>query len=129
TINWGGDLFMGTAGSTIIGSTSGNNITVVPFEAHAQGGTSSGDGGKITVSAGHNLIVFDGDAIDVTPQGATGNGGELTLAAATGTPPTAGNLVILGNLDASGAGTGEGGRITLSTSTPATYRIGPNADQ
>ncbi|MBX9690539.1 MAG: hypothetical protein K2X27_27735, partial [Candidatus Obscuribacterales bacterium] len=87
-----------------IGSAAGQ------IEVTAYGGATSGDGGKVNLTAGSNITV-NSAALSVSPQGTNGGGATYNFSAGT---KAAGDVVVNGNLDATGRGTGKGGAVTLS---------------
>jgi hypothetical protein len=108
----------GATGDITVGSTAGGLI----FEA--EGGTTSGNGGTVNVSAGRNLDFASGGggSINVTPQSLTGNGGTVTLTASTA---AAGTLTLNPPVNANGptGGTGNGGKITVTDNSTNLLQI------
>ena len=79
------------------------------FSVSAKGGA-TGDGGTIDFSVGGNLSVNTASLL--AGPGTGGDGAHYALEAGT-TAPKTGNLVIVGDLSASGSGAGAGGTIDL----------------
>ncbi len=100
----------GTVSITTSSATTGVDFTTAPTTISATGGvatSTSGDGGTVTVNAGAGITLSAG-AINVSPVGTNGIGGNITLNSSTA---GAGNLVVGSGLLAAGAGTGKGGNI------------------
>src|SRR5262249_45578722 len=74
----------------------------------------AGNGGSVTVLPAADLTVNPA-AIKVDPEGFSGNGGSVTLAAGTGL--STGNLFISSNLFVLGVGSGDGGKVSLSSNS------------
>jgi len=85
----------------------------------ATSGPSGGDGGSLSVSSGAQLIV-DPTRFTAGPLGANGQGAMLSLTAGTA---RAAVLQVLGGLNASGAGTGAGGNISLTFNSDRPFVI------
>ena len=103
-------------GGVISVTTVGANDIVVGLGAlnlsatGGSGGSVSGNGGSVTLSAGRNLLVNPAN-INVSPAGNNGNGGGITLSAGT---VASGTLQLTGALNVNGAGTGNGGTISVT---------------
>lgn len=115
----GGTVSVTSSGSTsdlVIGNGSGQiNISA----AGGSAGSTAGNGGTAVLSSGRHLTINNTFDPNVGPQGANGNGGNLTLVAGTG---GSGNLVVTGSLtDSQGVGTGNGGTVSI------TYRDATNS--
>src|SRR5262249_27550390 len=84
-----------------------------------EGGSSAGDGGTIKLTAGTDMAV-NMAVLAAWLLGTNGNGAQLSFTVSNG------KLGIFGNLSADGAGTGAGGKITISvnSSTPFSIRDG-----
>jgi len=94
-----GDLALRSgAGGVIISATGGSS------------GSSSGDGGSVQLFVG-NLTVVPA-SLNVSPLGVNGNGGSISISAQALLGPGAGPPTFSAN----GAGTGNGGNITVFTS-------------
>lgn len=105
----------GTTANITVNSSGANNATI-----SARGGSSSGAGGTINLSAGQNLTVSAVAALNAQPFSGAGGNYNLT-AGATG---TSGNVAITGALSASAVGSGAGGTITISSKSATTFNIG-----
>ncbi len=103
------------AAPVTIGSGGGNlNISAV-------GGSTSGDGGNVTVQVGGNLVINPGQVV-AGPSGSSGKGAIYDFIA--GTSPGGGTLVVKGNLSADGVGTGsDGGKITLQANSKSAFSV------
>jgi hypothetical protein len=105
---------------SVITKASTSNITTgTQLVANAKGGTagsSSGNGGAITVSAGGNLIVSPAH-LSAGPLGINGNGASYKLTAGA-------MLTLTSSLLANGIGSGVGGAITLASNTATPFEIG-----
>ena len=120
----------GNGGNVMIQSTdSANNLTMGrgrgQLTVSATGGSAasaSGDGGSIWVQVGGDLVIADGTALAVNPIGMNGQGGSMNLVA------NAGTLGVSGLLNGNGAGTGNGGTITLGSSGLLTVDSSLDAD-
>ncbi|GEM_PF-2659843 len=93
---------LGTSAGISTGSLAGQIGAIA-----VQSGTTGGNGGSVSLSAGQNLTVAT-SAITAGPTGTGGNGANFNFAA--GTAGT-GTLQINGTLSANGLGTGNGGSI------------------
>src|SRR5579875_3057328 len=91
---------LGTSAGISTGSLAGQIGAIA-----VQSGTTGGNGGSVSLSAGQNLTVAT-SAITAGPTGTGGNGANFNFAA--GTAGT-GTLQINGTLSANGLGTGNGG--------------------
>jgi len=92
------------------------------LDISARGGATSGDGGNVGVVIGGNLSV-DTTALTAGPQAGNSDGAVYELVAGR-TNPKGGSLIIIGNLDASGAGTGNDGEINLSMNSSKAFSVG-----
>ncbi|MBS1998685.1 MAG: hypothetical protein JSS86_20315, partial [Cyanobacteria bacterium SZAS LIN-2] len=96
------------AGAASIGLGAGQ------YRLIASSGAKGGDGGSVSFVNGGNLTV-DPKGITVGPLGAKGNGGNITLEAGHGNTLLAGNLLVTGALSANAKGKAVGGNITLTS--------------
>lgn len=104
-----GGLLSITTSSATSGIAFGNAVRQIS-SITVQSGTSGGNGGRVDLSSGQNLMVTT-TLINSRPQGTNGNGPTFNFTAATaGT----GLLQISGSINASGAGTGSGGTVNLT---------------
>jgi len=84
----------------------------------ARSGVTGGDGGNISLISGSSITVTDVAQIDAGPRGATiANGASYTLAAQT-------ELVITGDLSATGVAGGNGGILTLVSGSKKSFQVG-----
>lgn len=88
----------------------------------ALGGETSGNGGKIDISAGHDLKLTAPGIMNATPSatGISGNGGTINLTASTA---ASGVLSVTPSLSVDGKGTGSGGAINISSNSSQTISI------
>lgn len=100
-----GDISVGTAATTITIQATGGS-----------GGSVSGHGGTVILSAGANLAV-DTAGITAGPLGTNGDGATYTLTA--GTNVATGNMQITGDLNLDGQGSGTGGTLDINYSETA----------
>ena len=117
-INGGKD---GVGGNISITTTNSTADIVVPaiVAMSANGGTTSGDGGSITLKAGQDLIIADAAQVAVTPT--NGSGGHLILEAGR-------NVAISNNnLFAGSNALGSGGSIRIVSNSPSMFFIGSNS--
>ncbi len=100
---------IGNGGSITMTTQTGQTIGTAPgqFILLANGGTTSGKGGAITVDAAQNIIVNPAN-ISANPLG-DGDGGTYVFDGST--------VIIQGSLSANGAGTGNGGTIRVITNS------------
>ncbi len=116
TGNGGSVLITTTAssGSIVLGAANGDIASI-----QAEGGSSgsaSGNGGTVTLAAGNNLTIpSTSNIINVNPQGTNGKGGIINLTAGSA---AAGSLQVNQALSANGAGTGNGGTISVTYNDP-----------
>jgi hypothetical protein len=114
----GGRANTGAAGAGGAISVTSDTGSIAVGNATTQGGTdgsgSGANGGPITLSAGDNLTVgalsaLGGAGGTASPPPAGGNGGNVTLRAATGTLSLEGNASAAGGTGGSNSGPGLGG--------------------
>jgi hypothetical protein len=103
----------GSGGEVSLSATDNalGNVTIGPgsITLSAASGATGGNGGNISVDAAKNLTVTT-SAMAANPLAANGDGAEITLKAGTGVD---GNLTVNGAINATGSGTGHGGKIDL----------------
>src|SRR5262249_35093843 len=80
----------------------------------------SGNAGSVLISSGGDLTI-NLSPITINHLGLNGNGANYTFIAGNA---GAGNLLVLGNLNASGIGTGSGGSVTVESSSPTVMNLG-----
>lgn len=112
-INGGANGQGGTINVSATGATSDIFVALGNITANAQGGTTSGGGGTIHVSAGRDIGINPANAV-VAPT--SGDGGHFNFEAGR-------NLQIIGLLSASAIGTGNGGSINISTNSSLPFRL------
>jgi hypothetical protein len=112
----GGEITVSITATTplAVGSAAGD------ITASANAGTSGGDGGSVNIQNAGNLTV-DATKLSVLAAG-NGNGGHILLQAGSST--STGNLIVTGDLHADGVGTGNGGSITLASSSKSPIIVG-----
>ncbi|MDZ4835280.1 MAG: hypothetical protein SGJ27_16000 [Candidatus Melainabacteria bacterium] len=116
----------GSTLATVIGEVSKlpkGDVNFLDISAHA--GLLDGNGGSVTVDVGGDLIV-NPLALDVavSPGGADHNGGSVVLSAGNAPSTKFGKLVLLGDLEVTGTGTGNGGSVALSSSYTKNFVVG-----
>ncbi len=109
----GGNIQVSTGQDLTVGSSTGE---VEIFAFGGSGGSTSGNGGSITLSSTGNISVLDMAQLAADPLGASGNGASITL---SGDTLFASNSVV-----ANGVGNGDGGSITVSAGS-GTLTIAP----
>lgn len=107
-----------TAGTLNVSATGGSS------------GSADGDGGIVQLRSGGDLTVLDTSGITAGPQGNNGDGANVELNAGYNT--TAGRLFITGTLDVSGGGadhtgTGNGGTLSLMSTSSTVFNMAPTA--
>jgi len=98
----GGSIYLGTDGDMVIGSGAGN------FILSATGGSSSGDGGSVTLQSIFGSVTVDAAFLNVAPLGTSGNGGNFTFDVHQTLSFVGGNII-----NASAVGNGNGGIIDV----------------
>ena len=97
--------------------------------SNLQVNASGNNAGNVTLASGGNLTINPTGMINATPTGTgsgNGNAGNLNFTAGVS---AAGNLLVIGNLSANGAGTnGLGGNISLTSNSTTTFNIGATAN-
>ncbi len=110
----GGSISISTVGSA-------SDLTVDnTFTFSAQGGTTSGNGGTASFSAGRNLTIASTASMNVSARAANGNGGKINLTNGTS---ASGTLQINQSLAVNGNGSGSGGQITISNNSSSVFLI------
>ncbi len=104
------------ANALVIGK--GNGKTSVTANG-GSAGSSSGDGGSVSLFAGSSLVM-DSNAVSFGPLGTTGKGGNFVAVMNS----QIGSMNITGSISANGVGTGDGGSVRLEA---AWLPIGLNA--
>ena len=135
--NAAGTATGGTINVTTLSSTSdlivgypGSSLSYITASATGgSAGSSYGDGGSISISAGRNLTVNPlSQYLSVSPQGQSGYGGYLALGAgqsAGGTLIVNGAITLNGG-GTTGAGSGSGGTIELTAKSPTAIAVNGN---
>jgi hypothetical protein len=117
----------GNGGSIVLNLQSTTPISIGTqagtIQLIAKGGTNAGSGGSVAVSTGGNLSVAP-TGIDISPNAANSNGGQIVLEAGTA---GSGTLLVSGPLSASGTGTGNGGAIKLVSNSATLFNVGSTA--
>ncbi|MBX9696059.1 MAG: hypothetical protein K2Z81_26970, partial [Cyanobacteria bacterium] len=98
----------------IINIVSQGNLNLLSGQANivSRSGTQSGNGGFVHLFA-DGAATIDASTIDVTPRGADGNGGTITVETGLNPNSASGALTVSGTLNADAVGNGNGGSISL----------------
>jgi hypothetical protein len=149
----GGSIFL-TSGSLVTNSANGNPLAVVAAGTTGDGGQvvidtdeqsntyignvpkakgvnfvsvdvssgAAGNAGRVDIEVGGNLYIDTATGLDIAT-GTNGDGASVEFKAGT-SAPKGGSVVIIGNLDATGNGTGEGGSIDIATASSKAFSVG-----
>lgn len=125
---------MGNGGVINVGTTAfGGNINVGnangQFVISAQGGSSFGNGGAVSLKAAQGSIFVDSSKLTVDPSltATHGNGGSVQLAAGTASSAADMNIQVTGSLNLNGVGNGSGGTLFLIDNSSTTMTVGAGA--
>lgn len=119
----------GSGGAVSVTSTDtsplviGNQAGQIQISATSGTNGSAGNGGTVIVRAGGNLFIDPSSALTFGPLGTSGNGGVVEFEAGFGSG--SGNLLLNGELDASGQASGIGGSVTLISDSANALEIRP----
>ncbi len=116
-----GAMILDASGAT---SGSGGDITITSLSdldlassasmLTSRGGVDGGNGGFLYLNA-NGQMNLNSAQLNVSPQAANGNGGSMYLVTGLDSGAASGALNISGTLSADGAGTGNGGTISITT--------------
>ncbi len=109
TLGAGGTISVGIGATALTLSATGGSV-----------GSPSGNGGTVSLSAGAGISIATGAAISVNPLGTNGNGGSVLLTAGTA---AAGTVQVGQGISANGAGTGNGGVVSIKVNDPTAQGI------
>ncbi|MDR3615253.1 MAG: hypothetical protein P4L53_16970 [Candidatus Obscuribacterales bacterium] len=121
-------LGTGNAGAVnVVATAAGSTLSIGPGNGDINitgnaGATNTGLASPVIITSGGNLTV-DPAGLNLLP---AANGDGTTVVLTAGTSGT-GNLLVTGNIDVSGAGTGNGGSVTLTSASATPFTVNQNA--
>lgn len=122
----GGEIFYRNfdTTATYVGTpTSSVKGAAIFLSTSATSGAAGGDGGRIDIVTGGNLTV-QASELQAGPQGPSGDGAVYSLESGVAAAKGA-TLIVNGNLDATGIGAGDDGRIVITSRSSTALSLNP----